>query len=99
MPLAVSLLPLLGMQFLASHLFEIILMGAGLGFGIYSVVRAYARHGRPGPLSIVIVGAVLVIIGLFLSPEMLEPLFVTTGALTIGAAQVLNIRLLRTCPA
>lgn len=97
MPLVITLLPLVGMQFLASHEVEIVLLGLGLGFGIYGVGKGFLTHSNRLPLAVVLLGVALVLSGLFFVPESMEPFFVSGGALLVGAAQVLNIRATRTC--
>lgn len=97
MPLLISVLPLLGMQFMGSHAFEIGMMGLGIGFGIYGVARAYQRHRRWLPSQIVASGSLFVVIGLFFAPEAIEPFFVSSGAVMIGIAQIVNIRFTRSC--
>lgn len=94
MPLVISVLPLVGLEFLASHTLEIVLLGAGLGFGFYSVLRSYLSvHGDLRPALLVSAGALLVVAGLFLVPHEMEHYLVPSGAILIGVAQVYNIRL------
>lgn len=98
MPLAFSMLPLLGLEFLASHWLEVVLLSAGLGFGTYGILRAYFRqHRDPLPVLILAAGASLVLMGLFILPHELEHVAVPVGALLVGAAQVVNIRKSRVC--
>lgn len=97
-PMLLSVLPLLGLQFLASHLLEFILLSFGVGFGAYSVLKAYFRqHHDIRPVLALVVGAGLIFSGMFLVPESLEPWMVPAGALTIGLAQILNMRSCKTC--
>jgi len=97
-PLLFSVLPLLGLEFLHSHVFEIVLMTAGLGFGSYGILRAFLLHHRAFlPLALFIVGAGMVCIGLFLSNELWEMILVPSGAVLVGVAQVVNIQKCKSC--
>ncbi len=99
-PMLLSMLPLLGLQFLASELLEIVLLSFGVGFGAYSVLKAYfTQHRDLRPVIALTIGAALIFTGMFLVPESLEPWLVPIGALSIGLAQVLNIRACKNCSA
>jgi predicted MFS family arabinose efflux permease len=94
----ISVLPLIGMQFLASHLLEGVLLAFGVGFGAYGVLRGYFNQHRDiRPVWALGAGATLIAIGFFFAPESVEPFIVSTGALCIAAAQVLNMRAMRKC--
>jgi predicted MFS family arabinose efflux permease len=96
-PMLISVLPLLGLEFLASHMLEFVLLGFGLGFGAYSILKGYfSQHHELRPVWVFAIGAALIISGMFFVPEALEPWMVSIGALTVGLAQVLNVR---TCKA
>ena len=97
MPLVITLLPLVGMQFLASHTVEFAMLAFGLGFGGYGVFKGYRSHRNRRPLAAVMLGSILVLTGLFLVPEAWEPFLVSSGALLVGIAQVMNIRANRVC--
>lgn len=98
MPMLISILPLIGMQFLASHLMEGMLLAFGVGFGAYGVLRAYFyQHHDIRPVIALTTGAALIAFGFFFAPEAVEPFVVSTGALCIAAAQVLNIRSCKRC--
>lgn len=98
MPMLISILPLVGMQFLASHLLEGGMLAFGVGFGAYGVIRAYLyQHRDKRPVVALVAGAVLITYGFFFAPEALEPYLVSAGALGIAAAQVLNMRSCRRC--
>lgn len=98
MPLLISVLPLVGMQFLASHLMEGLLLAFGVGFGAYGVMRSYfTQHHELGPVIALGIGVSLIVSGFFYAPEAVEPFLVSAGAISIAVAQVLNIRLSRRC--
>jgi MerC mercury resistance protein len=98
MPMLISILPLIGMQFLASHLLEGLLLSFGIGFGAYGVLRGYfTQHRDIRPVLALAVGTCLIAIGFFFAPEAVEPFLVSTGAIGIAIAQVLNMRAARKC--
>jgi hypothetical protein len=98
MPLLISVLPLIGMQFMASHLMEGMLLAFGVGFGIYGVMKAYfTQHRDIRPVVALALGTSLIVVGFFFAAESVEPYLVSVGALGIAAAQVLNIRSCRRC--
>ena len=97
-PMLISVLPLIGMQFLASHLMEGLLLAFGVGFGIYGVVRAYwMQHRDIRPVVVLGIGTSLIAFGFFFAPESIEPFMVSIGAIFMAVAQVINIRLSRRC--
>lgn len=97
-PMLISVLPLIGMQFLASHLLEGVILLFGMGFGAYGVMRAYFyQHHDRRPVIALLLGATLITIGFFFASESVEPYLVSVGALGVAAAQVLNIRAGKRC--
>ncbi len=98
MPMLISILPLIGMQFLASHLLEGMLLAFGVGFGIYGVIRSYIyQHRDIRPVIFLVAGTLLIAGGFFFAPENIEPFMVSIGAIGIAVAQVLNIRSCKRC--
>ena len=98
MPMLISILPLIGMQFLASHLLEGMLLAFGVGFGIYGVIRSYVyQHRDIRPVIFLATGTVMIAGGFFFAPEHIEPFMVSIGAISIAVAQVLNIRSCKRC--
>jgi predicted MFS family arabinose efflux permease len=94
----ISILPLIGMQFLASHLMEGVLLSFGVGFGAYGVLRGYfTQHRDIRPVLFLIFGTTLISFGYFFAPESIEPYLVSIGAIGIAIAQVLNMRASRKC--
>lgn len=98
MPMIISVLPLIGMQFLASHLLEGLMLAFGVGFGAYGVLRAYwTQHHDLRPVAALGIGVCLIAFGFFFAPEAVEPFVVSSGAICIAIAQVLNMRSCRRC--
>ena len=97
-PMLISVLPLIGMQFLASHLLEGLLLAFGVGFGAYGVLRSYfTLHHDMRPVTALLIGMALITFGFFFAPEAIEPYLVSTGAIAIAIAQVLNMRIAGRC--
>ena len=98
MPMLISVLPLIGMQFLASHLLEGMLLAFGVGFGAYGVLKSYfMQHHDIRPVIALISGALMIAVGFFFARESVEPFLVSIGAVGIAIAQVLNLRSCRRC--
>lgn len=94
MPFVSAALPLIGMQFLESTLFEVGLVGAGLSFGAFSIWRGYRNiHGMKSLPAGFLGGAVLMLSGILFFEEPLELVFVIAGALMVAIAQIANLRL------
>jgi MerC mercury resistance protein len=87
MPLLVSLLPLVGLSFLAKEQTEWALVGLSLGLEILSLLPSYTRkHRRRRPLLLFAFGASLIIAVLLSAEEgtRLEAPAMTLGALLIA---------------
>ena len=77
---------------------EGLLLAFGVGFGLYGVIRSYIyQHRDIRPVIALALGTLLIAGGFFFAPENLEPYFVSTGAIGIAIAQVLNIRSCKRC--
>jgi uncharacterized membrane protein len=102
MPLLVSLLPLVGLSFLAKEQTEWALICLSLSLGSLSLLPSYARkHRRLRPLSLFAFGGSLIITALLSVEEgtRLEAPAMTLGALMIACAHMVNRRLCRSCVA
>jgi hypothetical protein len=102
MPLLVSLLPLVGLSFLAKEQTEWALICLSLGLGSLSLLPSYARkHRRLRPLLLFAFGASLIITAPLSAEEgaRLEAPAMTLGALMIACAHMVNRRLCRSCVA
>lgn len=91
MPFVSTALPLVGLQFLESELFEIGLVGLGLSFGAYSIFKAYrvTHHIHSIPL-LFVAGTALLLSGILFAPEAAEIFLVVAGAVLVGIAQFQN---------
>jgi len=89
MPFIITLLPILGWQFLAGKLAHRILAAFVFSFAMFAIVPGYLKHRHKNVLTGMIIGLSLVAIatffcGLFL-PESWELLLITAGNLILVA--------------
>jgi hypothetical protein len=102
MPLAVGLLPLLGLCFLADEQTEWAFVIVALGLGVASLLPSYLRrHQQARPL-LLFGGGTCLLLGarLFLAEESpLELPAAVLGALLLAGAHLINRRLCQACSA
>lgn len=98
MPFVSTALPLVGLQFLESELFEIALVSIGLSFGAYSVFKGYwSIHRKASIPMLFAAGTCLLLSGILFAPEELEIVLVVAGAVLVGIAQYQNRRISHSC--
>lgn len=94
MPFISAALPLMGMQFLDSHVFEVGLVLVGLGIGAYSVVKGVREiHQNFRVALLFTIGAVILLSGVLFLEDPYELILVIAGAVGVGGAQWWNMRL------
>ena len=97
LPVLLPALPLLGLSFLADHVWEhfFLIITAVLGtFALFSGFRKY--HRRLYPFYLLFLGVAIYWIKHDFS-EALQPYFIIVGASLIVAAHVINIKLCNNC--
>lgn len=102
MPLAITLLPLVGLQFLASGWVEWTLIGISAVLGTSSLCLGFKEHRSRRALAILGAGLSLVVLGRIIEEHHLGPLGVPTlvlGGITIAGAHLLNRKLCLDCRA
>lgn len=102
MPLVITLLPLIGLAFLANEWVEWLLLGASGALGVSSLCLGYRAHGRRRPLAVLATGLALVALGRAAHAGHWRPYDVTllvVGGFTIATSHYLNRRLCRSCHA
>lgn len=100
MPLAVGLLPLFGLSFLADEQTEWALIGVALFVGVCSLIPGFWYHHRKlPPLIVFAIGvALILLVRLWLENfPLLELLGVVLGGVLLAAAHALNLRYCRLC--
>ena len=96
LPFVLALLPLLGMEFLASHTFERNFVLFACVLASFALIRGFRRHQYALPLWLAVPGLVLLLIGVTPYAEgysiVLHSVLVTCGGLLLAAAHFVNLR-------
>lgn len=96
MPFVITFLPFIGLEFLAEPWVEISITVFSIVIGISSLIPSYQKyHRNKKPLTILVIGFVLIFGVHFFGFHELEPLFVPLGGLSIAAAHYINWKLSR----
>ncbi len=104
MPLLVTLLPLLGLSFLASEATEWLLFGASAIIGVSSLCLGFRTHRSRRALSVLAVGLALLALGRMMEHQTMHgqtsrwgvPILVC-GGLIVAASHIVNRALCRAC--
>lgn len=96
LPMVVSILPLMGLEFLANTWVEVGMICLSLVLGAWSLISTYPRHQNRVPLLVLFIGFLLIAAGHFLF-ESLEAVVVPLGGFTIAGAHYINWKLNRVC--
>lgn len=100
MPLAITLLPLVGLAFLADERVEWVLVALSAVVGITSLCLGYREHRSRQALALLAVGLGLLALGRIAEERELRPWgvpLVVVGGLTIAGSHFLNRRLCASC--
>jgi hypothetical protein len=100
MPLALTLLPLAGLSFLAGEAAEWALVGLSAVLGTASLCLGYRAHRSRRALALLAAGLALLAAGRIAEEREWEPWgvpLVVAAGLTVGAAHLVNRRLCRAC--
>ena len=105
MPLVVTLLPLVGLSFLADERMEWVLLGASALLGSSSLCLGYREHRKRQALLILSLGLTALVTGRLLEEHHLEGhhleaagvIGVVLGGCTVAAAHFVNRRLCLSC--
>jgi MerC mercury resistance protein len=90
MPLLLAALPLAGISFLDSPLFDAIMVSISFGIASIALLRGYlSYHRKLGAIAVVLLGFGLIAYGHF-SDTNYSFLFEAFGALTVAASHVVN---------
>ncbi len=96
MPFVITLLPVIGLSFLAHPAFEATLIVSGLIIGALSLSHGYLKHHHNlAPVLTLSVGFAIIAIGHLEIVENYEFLIVSFGASLVATAHVLNYRLMK----
>ena len=97
LPLAIALLPALGLGIFQSDAFEAAFIAFATCVGLFSVVWGYRRHGAVRALGLLIPGLAALWIGILYAPLhhsiLPHALVMTFGGTMVGLAHIANLRL------
>lgn len=101
MPFILALLPFMGLSFLDTEEAHWVLATLIIGFALVAIFPAYLKHKRPGILSAMIVGMLLVVFGAFFAEHTLghayEMPLLVVGNLILVATHWRNRSLIKCC--
>ncbi len=100
LPFLIGLLPLIGLSFLLEETTERVFIGISAAIAGLSLLPAYfRRHGKLRSIFLAVAGIGLIILTHLLFEKNLTAkiIFLTSGAILISAAHLLNQRLCRAC--
>ncbi|MEH6307749.1 MerC domain-containing protein [Olivibacter sp. CPCC 100613] len=96
MPFVITLLPLIGLEFLSSPWVEISVIALSVLIGVTSLIPSYVKyHRKLAPLLLLIIGFILIFGAHLLGLHELEPVLVPLGGFAIAGAHFLNWKLNR----
>lgn len=97
LPVILPALPLLGLSFLADHVWEHVFLIATAILGTFALLSGFKRyHKKLYPLYLLLIGVVIYWIKHDFS-EALQPVFIIVGASLIVTAHVINLKLCNNC--
>lgn len=103
LPLAMTVLPLLGVGFLAHGWFEVAMVALSVVIGVLSLGRSYRIHKQLNPIFMMIAGAVILLFNLLghsshnETLEALHPFIALLGGVMIISAHRVNMKLCSSC--
>ena len=96
LPLVATVLPLIGMEFLANPAVEMAMICLSAVIGFWSLTGSYSLHKKVVPLLVLLAGFFVIASGHFLF-ETVEAVMVPLGGFTIASAHYLNWKANRPC--
>ncbi len=94
LPFVLTVLPLLGLGFLAGHRFERGFVMFAATLALFALVGGYRRHRRPLPLLLAAPGLALLLLGVTWAiddPILVHSAMVTCGGLLVASAHFMNL--------
>jgi len=95
LPFVLAILPLVGLEFLASHTFERGFVMFACALALFSLGRGYRRHHMSQPLTFALPGLTLLLLGVTLAEGysiVVHSVLVTIGGLLVAFSHFLNLR-------
>lgn len=96
LPVAIALLPTLGLGFLADHAFERIFVSCSITLATISLAIGFRQHRRLAALLLMLPGVALLVGGLLMPDDHGSPVhavLVTAGGILVMCAHLANLRL------
>lgn len=98
LPFFLTLLPLWGLEFLATPFLEMSMILLSLILGVWSLSKSYRQiHRNPYPIITLACGFMFILIGHLSEIDLIEPILIPVGGFTIAGAHFLNLKLNRSC--
>ena len=100
LPFVLTVLPLLGLGFLAGHRFERDFVMFAATLALFSLVGGYRRHRRPFPLLLAVPGLLLLLLGVTWAADIsivLHSVMVACGGVLVASAHFVNLAIDRRC--
>ena len=94
LPFVLTVLPLLGLGFLAGHRFERDFVIFAATLALFSLVGGYRRHRRPFPLLLAVPGLLLLLLGVTWATDIsivLHSVMVACGGALVASAHFVNL--------
>lgn len=97
-PIFLTALPLLGLEFLSNEWVEISMIIVSVFLGTLSLSLSYRKqHHKVLPFFVLFIGFALIATGHFSGIGSLEPILIPLGGFTVAAAHLVNWKLNRSC--
>lgn len=96
LPLIITTLPLIGLEFLANIWVEITMICISVFLGCYSLSRSYPKHHNLIPILLLLLGFAFIAMGHFWLHE-LESFLIPIGGLILALAHLANWRYMKSC--
>ena len=96
LPLIITSLPLLGLEFLANIWVEITMICISIFLGCYSLSRSYPKHKKLMPIYILLSGFAIIALGHFWLDH-IESFLIPIGGLILALAHIVNWNLMKSC--
>ena len=94
LPFVLTVLPLLGLGFLAGHRFERDFVMFAATLALFALLNGYRRHRRPLPLLLAVPGLALLLLGVTWAADYsiaVHSVMVTCGGLLVASAHFVNL--------